>query len=435
MRTLYVFIYLAGFHLAIICGCKNRDTNQHISLLSDSSWINTKHLDDLFIPVIFPDGVHASGVAIYSEAPDYHVVGAEGEGSTCVDDVSRAALFYARNKIILTDTATQHKLLQLVHFILEMQSENGYFYNFLLPGNIINKEGKTSTNTANWWSWRAFQTLTEVLPIVEKIDLSLAGKIELVVNKVIVSIKKDIPDSAHLTKKVEGLIVPQWLPAGSASDQASILMLALINYCTNHVDTILHKYIHTLADGISLMQQGNENHFPYSCFLSWENVWHAYGCDQSYALMQAGIFLKDTNYIVRGIQEVKNFYPWLLKGGMKSSFSIKKNGPDIIPMDEKEYPQIAYGIRPMLFAASEAFALTHKEIYADIAAHLCAWFFTNEGHIVMYNKNNGVCYDGIVSKNLVNKNSGAESTIEALLSFQRMEKYPEIMSAIKKYRN
>ena len=34
----------------------------------------------------------------------------------------------------------------------------------------------------------------------------------------------------------------------------------------------------------------------------------------------------------------------------------------------------------------------------------------------MYNLKNGRCYDGILSKNKINKNAGAESTIEALLS-------------------
>ena len=433
MRILYVFIALS-FHEAIFCGCNSRHTDQQLAYVADTSWINTKHLDDLFIPVVFPDAVQASGIYIYSEAPDYHVIGAQGEGFTCLDDVSRAALFYARSKIILSDTPTQHKLVQLVYFILEMQSDNGYFYNFLLPGNLINKEGKTSNNSANWWSWRAFQTLTEVSPIIKKIDVTLAGKIELVVQKLIVRIKKDTINGTRRTKNIDGLLIPQWLPAGSASDQASILMLALINYCSDHSDTILNEYIHTLADGISLMQRGNKNHFPYSCFLSWENVWHAYGCDQSFALMKAGIFLNDSNYIQKGMLEVNNFYPWLIEKGMMSSFSVRKNGNDFILRDDKQYPQIAYGIRPMIFAASEAYALTHEEKYADIAAQLYAWFFTaNAAHISMYNKNNGICFDGIIGKNLVNKNSGAESTIEALLAVQRMEKYPEIIKLLKKH--
>jgi len=43
----------------------------------------------------------------------------------------------------------------------------------------------------------------------------------------------------------------------------------------------------------------------------------------------------------------------------------------------------------------------------------------------MYDPKTGRCYDGIVSKNNVNKNSGAESTIEALPSLQVFNKIAE----------
>ncbi len=51
------------------------------------------------------------------------------------------------------------------------------------------------------------------------------------------------------------------------------------------------------------MQQGDATHFPYSCILSWENTWHAYGSDQAYALMKAGEFFNDTSYTNKGIAD------------------------------------------------------------------------------------------------------------------------------------
>ena len=71
------------------------------------------------------------------------------------------------------------------------------------------------------------------------------------------------------------------------------------------------------------MQQGDATHFPYACFLSWENTWHAYGNTQAYALMQAGIFLNDPQYTTKAMAEVDNFYPWLLQNGFKSSFVVQ----------------------------------------------------------------------------------------------------------------
>ena len=120
---------------------------------------------------------------------------------------------------------------------------------------------------------------------------------------------------------------------------------------------------------------------------------------------------------------------------MMSSFSIVKKEDGFSSLDEKEFPQIAYGFRPMIFAAAEAYEITEQEKYADIAGHLAAWFLgANTANEIMYDKNTGRCFDGIISKDKVNKNSGAESTIECLLALQKIEKYPAIITALNKYK-
>jgi len=52
----------------------------------------------------------------------------------------------------------------------------------------------------------------------------------------------------------------------------------------------------------------------------------------------------------------------------------------------------------------------------------------------MYSLTTGRCYDGITSPGNVNKNAGAESTIEALLALQRVESYPAVKAALDKYK-
>lgn len=436
MKRQMFFIFCVSSVSFFSLSCKNKNEDKHLRTTADSSLLNTKHLDHLYTPITFADSVKAAGIYIYSEAPDYHLVADSDEGFTCVDDVSRATLYYLRTKNFSTDTVTKNKVFKLLHFILEMQSENGYFYNFLFLNNSINKIGKTSINTPNWWSWRALQTLTEAAPLIKKINVQFAEKIDAAINKLLTKIKSDLINLPLTTKVVNGITIPQWLPAGSGTDQGSILILALINYCSVHDNAELKKFIGKLADGIVMMQQGNEKHFPYSCFLSWENVWHAYGCDQSYALMKAGMFLNDSDYIKKALAEVDNFYPWLLKNGMISSFSIIKKENEFVPVDEKEFVQIAYGIRPMIFAAAEAYELTGQQKYADIAARLAAWFFSaNDANEIMYDKNTGRCFDGIIARDKVNKNSGAESTIECLLALQKIEDYPAIISALNKQKN
>jgi hypothetical protein len=352
-----------------------------------------------------------------------------------VDDVSRAALVYLRSNKFSTDTSTRSKAFKLISFLLEMQSSNGYFYNFLLTGNQVNTNGTTSINNPEWWSWRALQTLTEGSPLVKVTNTQLSGKMDQAVNKLVAAIKTGVVNLPQTTKVVSGITVPQWLPAGSGTDQAALLILGLIPYCTNTNDTVMTAYVKELADGIAMMQQGDATNFPYGAFLSWENTWHAYGNDQAYALLKAGAFLNDPQYTSKGLAEVDNFYPWLLQHGLKSSFVVAGNGSGMQLTSEKSFEQIAYGIRPMVFASIEAYRLTGQVKYADIAGRLSAWFLgANVAGKNMYSLTTGRCYDGISSVTGMNVNSGAESTIEALLTMERVESYPAVKTALNKYK-
>ena len=326
----------------------------------------------------------------------------------------------------------QHKSYKLINFILHMQSANGYFFNFVFPDYSVNASGPTSTNNANWWCWRALYALSEASPVIRNKNASLANKMEASINTLIGKIKTYLILLPETTKTVSNITVPQWLPAGSGTDQAAIIILGLLPFAKNN--TVIASYIKKLADGIVIMQQGNATHFPYSCILSWENTWHAYAADQAYALMKAGIFFNDTSYTNKGIAVVKNFYPWLLQNGIRSSFDVQSNGTQITLSSEERFDQIAYAIRPMVTAAAEAYNLTGDNKYADIAGHLAAWFFgANDADETMYSTTTGICYDGIKSASVINFNSGAESTIEALLTMEIIEANSAIKMAMNKY--
>ena len=227
--------------------------------------------------------------------------------------------------------------------------------------------------------------------------------------------------------------MPQWLPAGSGTDQAAILLLGLLPLAKN--DAAITSYIKKLADGIALMQHGDATNFPYACILSWENTWHGYAGDQAYALMKAGEFFNDTSYTNKGIAEVKNFYPWLLQNGMKSNIEMQNDGTQLSITNQQSFDQIAYALRPMITAAAEAYNLTGEDKYADIAGHLAAWFLgANDANTIMYLTSTGICFDGIKSTTSVNTDSGAESTIEALLAMEIAEANPAIKTAMYKYK-
>ena len=426
-------LFMTGYFLIACTKSGNGQTT--IPVIKDTGLVNTSHLDYLYTPVNFSTGTKAAGVYIYAEAPDYHLVEASGEGFACVDDVARAALVYLRSSKFQTDTAVQAKAFNLLRFIIEMQSANGYFYNFLFANGLINKAGVTSIDNANWWSWRALQALTEAAPLIKNRDAVLYGKMDIAVNKLVANIKRDFVNLPLTTKLVNGITIPQWLPEGSGTDQSALLIVGLIPYSVAVNDAVIKSYIKKLADGIVLMQQTDATQPAYGCFLSWENTWHAYGNLQAYALLQVAVFLNDNQYSTKAMIEIDNFYPSQLQNGFKNSFELTKNAGVVQVLNDKSFDQIAYGIEPMVFAAAEAFKITANDKYADMAGHLAAWLLgANPANTKMYETATGRCYDGISSASSVNHNSGAESTIEALLTMEKVETYPAIKAALNKYK-
>ncbi len=437
MKKNLKFLVISLVVMCVACTCRKQSSGRTAPppVVQDSSLVNLSHLNHLYTPVTFPDGTSAAGVYIYANAPNYTLVDATGEGFTCVDDVSRAVLVYIRSSQFSTDTSIQNKTYNLIRFIIEMQSPNGYFYNFLQTNGQINTAGNTSINNAGWWSWRALQALTEALPLLKTMNSQLASGANSAINKVIAALKTDQVNLPQTTTTVNGITVPQWLPAGSGTDQAATLLLGLIPYCTLNNDTVMNAYVKKLADGIALMQVGDSSHFPYSCILSWQNTWHGYGADQPYALLKAGKFLNDTSYTSKALAEINNFFSWLLSNGMQSSFIVSASNGTVQLVSEITYDQIAYGIRPLVFAAAEAYTETNNAKYADIAGHLAAWFLgNNAAGAAMYSVLNGIGYDGLSSPTSINQNSGAESTIEALLTMEKIESSTQLKAALNKYK-
>ena len=86
------------------------------------------------------------------------------------------------------------------------------------------------------------------------------------------------------------------------------------------------------------------------------------------------------------------------------------------------FAQIAYAMRPMIVGALGLASESTDENHAKIAGELATWFFgNNPAGIAMYDPATGRCFDGILSANEINKNSGAESTIEALYALLNIE--------------
>ena len=426
-------MYKKIFHIAflvvlfVLSNWSCAQTNEKQSVL-----INTSHLDSLYEDINV-ENKSMGIIHIYSDYPDYKWIGDDDEGIACVDDAARAAVFYLKHYQFKNDNESLRKAKKLLQFLLFMQAENGYFYNFIWPDHSINKTFKTSVAEPNWWSWRAVWALMEGYEILKQNDKPFASeiikKVELTVNKILI----DIPQKL-VTKEVKGFKRPTWLPSETASDQGALLLLGLTEYYKNTNRKEIYEYCKNLADGIILMQEGDKHIYPYGAILSWENMWHGWGNLQAYSLLKFYEVKKYKPAETAALREINNFDTYLIDQSYLSEITFDKTDNKTLPRETKQFSQIAYIIRPMVYACLEAYKITQDEKYSVMAGVAGNWFFGN--NIVnkqMYFPQTGICYDGINSKDEVNKNSGAESTIEALLTILEINKYPKTRNEVEQY--
>jgi len=202
------------------------------------------------------------------------------------------------------------------------------------------------------------------------------------------------------------------------------MMIGLAAVYRESRDTVIENYLRRLAEGMMIAQVKDTTTIARMTFLSWKNLWHAYGNSQAYALQLAGWALNDVDMMVAATQEEEQFYPSLLAENGLSHFKVRKSVGKFEVYDEAKFPQIAYHYRPMIWACLESWKQNRHELYLDLAVEIGNWYTgSNPAGQKMYDSETGRTYDGIISDTEINRNSGAESTIEALLALQELNRY------------
>ena len=395
----------------------------------DDSIVNTKHLKHLY-EKIEVSNTELGTIWIYSDAPDYNLIADSDEGYTCVDDVARALVFYCRQYKINPDNENLEKVKSLAKFVMYMKAYNGYYFNFMFPDKQINTTHQNSIPGPNFWAWRAYWGLSELslLNSAELVDIQTEANDHLF--SLTQKIEELFQDPYNLIE-VEGLTMPSWME-DYGSDQISVIILGLTNYYKLNPDENIKNLIQKLGESIITVQYGDEETFPHGAFLSWKNIWHAWGSAQSYALLKAGNELNNESFIDHALLEIDHFYSYAYEQGYLHEFHLRMISDTIQVYNLKKFPQIAYGLNSMILATIEAYHVTNSDQYALQAGQLGSWYFgNNAANQTMYSTSTGRCFDGIDSESGVNMNSGAESTIEALLSMQAIETSSTALQIIK----
>ena len=437
LRWLYPRILLLSFLIGFITGCSSVATPAFTrapavapaattTVLAsapnqDRGDINLAHLNFLVEDVDIA-GQTMAITHIYSEYPRYEWVDASGEGIAAVDDAARAALVYLRDYESTGDAASLDKARRLLNFILYMQAEDGQFYNFILDrAGTINKTGNTSFKSSGWWAARAAYALATGSRVLGSVDPEYASRLEQAFQRI-----RDVwtgEVAAHYGKydQVHDVQVPAWLIA-SAGDVSSVAVLALAEYdrATDGKDPATRDLLAKLGEGLATYQAGDDRNYPFGWHPDTATSpfsWHAWGSTQTFALARAGQQLDRPEWIASARQEADAFYARLLAGEMVNEWGV-------LPL---EFPQIAYGVNSVVQGLVALHQATGDDTYGKLAGLAAGWFYgNNAAGFPMYDPATGRGYDGLLgaSSFRVNRNAGAESTIEALMAIQAVHADP-----------
>jgi len=385
-----------------------------------NSLVNFAHLRHLTQEIAL-NGERVSIVHVYANYPAYEWVDAADsgeEGMACVDDAARAAVVYLRSYELQKDTSSLASARSLLRFVMAMQADDGKFYNFVRRDCSVNREGKTSFKSFGWWAGRGVWAMSLGYRVMKDVDSQFADDLKRCVRRSLPHVEQLIAQYGQ-TRETARFQLSTWLLYESGADATTELMLGLIEFYQATNDLHVKAYIQKLADGLMVMQDGDIRTFPFGAHRSWETIWHSWGNSQSHVLAYAGSVLRDKNMIASAEKEAKGFYTRLLIDGVVKEWNFAE------PQKKSVYEQIAYGVRPMTLGLLRLYDATNNEVYLKMAGLSASWLFGNNVlHQSMYDAATGRCFDGINDSTSLNRNSGAESTIEALYTLLEIEQYP-----------
>ncbi|MDZ7268969.1 MAG: glycoside hydrolase family 9 protein [candidate division KSB1 bacterium] len=384
---------------------------------------NLSHLNSLYEDIKI-DGRPMAIIHIYSEYPDYQWVDDSDEGIACVDDAARAAVVYLRHFELTGDSANLRRCRSLIEFCRYMQADDGLFYNFIFPDHAINRDGPTSRKSLGWWTARGVWALAEGYRIFRDRDPAYAGLLQQHLHKTFGHL--DTLLQRHPTiDTIKGFPAPRWLLHNAAGDATSELVLGLAAYYRATAEPRVKAYLEKFGEAFVAMQAGDRNHFPFGAILSWQNVWHGWANGQTQALATIAALLQREDFLAAARREAEFFYPYLQQQGFPREMEFRRDGNRVHAVKIDRFPQIAYALRPMIVGALRVAESTGDPRFAVRAAELAQWFFgENAAGAHMYDPPTGRGFDGILSEKDINRNAGAESTIEALYTMLELEANP-----------
>jgi len=373
--------------------------------------VNPAHLD--FLTEQIEVGGRAMAIVhIYSEAPAYRWVDASGEGISAVDDIARAALVYLELAGRQGGSPAIDRARLLLETVMYLQATDGRYYNFLRDRmGTINTDGPTSYADWGWWAARGQRALARGYATFQTLDPSFANRLREAYERGQAALDAALAEAGGHESALHGIRQPGGLLKGG-TDVSSLALIGLAEWQEAVPNPTTRRLAFSLGQAVAESRAGDALNYPFGLRPSTTSstaFWHAWGGHTVEALARAGAVFERDDWLTSAQAEAEEWYGRLLTGGMLREIGV-------LP---RRYDQIAYGQAPIVLGYDALWEATGDDRYRRLAGLAAAWFLgDNAAQTPMYEQATGRGFDGLAGANAlrVNRNTGAESTIEALLA-------------------
>lgn len=379
-------------------------------------------------PWTYADG-HADGsfTAVGGGAED-PATGYWSQGAYNADDIARTAVVYLRHWKQTGDASSRDKALDLLRDLAFLQTTTGPDAgNVVLwqqPDGTLNPSAEPvelpdpSDSAESYWLARTVWAFGEGYAAFVATDAAFAGFLQERLGLALGALNRQSLGRYGSWETADGLQVPAWLIAGGADASAEAVFGLTAYVQAAPGDAVAATALRQLAEGIAAMSAGTTGVWPFGAVMPWtksRSLWHAWGGMAPAALAGAGMLLNRTDFLAAAVRDSAQFTPQLLvSGGPHNAWSP-------VPGES----QIAYGVDSRLQSLVATAAAAEAPGLLELAAVVAGWYFgANKSGQPAYNPATGTAVDGIETDGRVNRNSGAESTIHALLSMLLLDANP-----------
>jgi hypothetical protein len=353
-----------------------------------------------------------------------------GQGAYNADDLARAAVVYLRHYQQHHDSHSKQTAYGLLRTLTYLQTATGpnagNVVLWMQPDGTLNPSADPvelpdpSDSGPAYWLARTVWALGEGYAVFRMVDPGFAAFLRQRLDLAIAALERQVLVRYGQWNVVDGRRVPAWLIVAGA-DATSEAVLGLAAYVRAGGPVAARRALSRFAEAVAAMAAGDSRSWPFRAILPWgESIsdWHAWGAQMPSALAAASRALGDPDLLGPAIGDTAGFTPLLMTAG----------GPDNgwlpMPIDRS---QIAYGVDARLQALLRVADAAGRPGLRQVAAFVAAWYFgANNAGVAIYDPQTGRTFDGVSGDGVVNRNSGAESTIHGLLSMLALDQQPAV---------